>query len=436
MAGWLGSKAGQRPLGSDGPTKSRVRTREFLITWQTFAIAAIPGMAGSVWATLRLTPRMNAVDLAEWVFLASLLTVVLSISQFGIKPGYMQEVSDRGKDARYAALRVSLLMTGTTGFVAGSVVAAALFFLRYLGHWQNSAVLLWLPLFGLLANLGMMLHTDLRALGGARVLAVIAAVTFPLFAALLEFTLLAGINPLAAFFAAQCATSIITIGYLGHRAEVMRHAGVDLRFLRRALLIGLPVMGGLLAKYVADLTVSATFRWSADATVAGSFGLAVRATEPLMSLFIGAFQMAWGATIYQWIKQSADGAIVQRFSARSWWMTVTGIPLGILVAAPIIFYVKDTTVTMLDCMFVGMMISRLLAFGMASSMGFGQTLQRNYRVGMRLLLTEMLVSITVLPLLAIASTPWAILAAAALPWWFVMQLRAHSNRVVQTLATT
>jgi hypothetical protein len=117
-------------------------------------------------------------------------------------------------------------------------------------------------------------------------------------------------------------------------------------------------------------------------------------------------------------------------------MTVTGIPLGILIAAPIIFYVKDTTVTMLDCMFVGMMISRLLAFGMASSMGFGQTLQRNYRVGMRLLLTEMLVSITVLPLLAIASTPWAILAAAALPWWFVMQLRAHSNRVVQTLATT
>jgi hypothetical protein len=55
---------------------------------------------------------------------------------------------------------------------------------------------------------------------------------------------------------------------------------------------------------------------------------------------------------------------------------------------------------------------------------------------MRLLLTEMLVSITVLPLLAIASTPWAILAAAALPWWFVMQMRAHSNRVVQTLATT
>lgn len=105
-----------------------MRTREFLITWQTFAVAAIPGMAGSVWATLRLTPIMEGVDLAEWVLLASLLTVVLSISQFGIKPGYMQEVADRGKEARYAALRVSLLLMGTTGFLAGSAVAITLFF--------------------------------------------------------------------------------------------------------------------------------------------------------------------------------------------------------------------------------------------------------------------------------------------------------------------
>ncbi|MFM8846078.1 MAG: hypothetical protein ACKOGN_09295 [Gammaproteobacteria bacterium] len=412
-----------------------MRTREFLITWQTFAVAAIPGMAGSVWATLRLTPIMEGVDLAEWVLLASLLTVVLSISQFGIKPGYMQEVADRGKEARYAALRVSLLLMGTTGFLAGSAVAIALFFLWRLDYWHNIAVLVWLPIYGMFANLGMMLHTDLRALGGARVLAVVAGVTFPLFAVLMELTLRADINPLAAFFAAQCTTSLITIGYLGHRAGVMQHAGLDKQFLRRALLIGLPVMGGLLAKYVADLTVSATFRWSADATVAGSFGLAVRATEPLMSLFIGAFQMAWGATIYQWIKQSADGAIVRRYSAHSWWLVVAGIPLGIVIAAPILFYAKANGVTTLDCLFVGMMISRLLAFGMASTMGFGQTLQRNYQVGMRLLLAEMVVSISALPLLAIASTPWAIVAAAVIPWWFVMRLRSHSNRVVETLVT-
>ncbi|MBM4233028.1 MAG: hypothetical protein FJ160_02465, partial [Gammaproteobacteria bacterium] len=105
-----------------------MRTREFLITWKTFTVAAIPGMAGSAWATLRLTPIMEGVDLAEWVLLTSLLTVVLSISQFGIKPGYMQEVADRGKEARYAALRISLLLMGTTGFLAGIAVAIALLF--------------------------------------------------------------------------------------------------------------------------------------------------------------------------------------------------------------------------------------------------------------------------------------------------------------------
>jgi len=73
---------------------------------------------------------------------------------------------------------------------------------------------------------------------------------------------------------------------------------------------------------------------------------------------------------------------------------------------------------------------------MASTMGFGQTLQRNYQVGLRLLLTEMVVSISALPLLAIASTPWAIVAAAVIPWWFVIRLRSHSNRVVQTLVTS
>lgn len=69
---------------------------DFLGTWRAFMVAAVPAMLGSVWATGRLGASMSPIDLAEWALLIALLTVVGSISQFGIKPGYMQEVSDRG----------------------------------------------------------------------------------------------------------------------------------------------------------------------------------------------------------------------------------------------------------------------------------------------------------------------------------------------------
>lgn len=407
----------------------RQRLHEFFATWQAFALAAVPAMLGSLWATFRLGPSMSAVDLAEWALLIALLTVVGSISQFGIKPGYMQEVTDRGAEHRHAALRISLLAVGTSGLLAGALVAAILYFLWMLGEWHNLAVLSWLPLYGLLGNVGMMFQTDLRILGGARLLAALAIITFPLSVLLLEIALRAGFDPLAAFFAAQCAVALLTSLWFMRRANILRHDGLDPVYLRRALLMGLPVMGGLLSRYVADLSVSATFRWGADDAAAGAFGLAVRVTEPLMALYIGSFQMAWGAHIYGWIREAPDGAIARRHSARSWWLAMLGLPLGIAIAALVFALVQQEVVQRLDWLFAAMMISRVLAFGMASTMGYGQTLQRSYTAGMRYALQEMLLTVTLLPALAFASGAIAaVTVAAIIPWITVLRLRASSGR--------
>lgn len=408
---------------------------EFLGTWRAFAVAAVPSMLGSVWATARLGATLAPIDLAEWALLVALLTVVGSVSQFGIKPGYMQEVSDRGGAHRHAALRAALLMVGLSGVAAGAIVAGLLYVLSMQGHWHNIAVLPWLPLYGLLANVGMMFHTDLRILGGARVLAIIAVVTFPLFVAVLECLLWLGSDPLAAFFATQCALSLLVAALLAMRSGVLQASGMDARFLRRALLMGLPVMAGLLAKYVADFAVSGTFRWGVDEVSAGGYGLAVRVTEPLMMLYIGSFQMAWGAHVYGWIKESPRGDLVAQHSARSWWLAAVGLPLGFVIAWLIISATDLATadIAAIDdgWWFIAMMISRTLAFGMASAMGFGQTLQRNYRTGMRYALIEMLLSVTLLPLAAVVlGAKTAATVAAVIPWLTVWRLRAMSRVTV------
>jgi hypothetical protein len=404
--------------------------RNFLSTWWAFAVAALPAMVGSIWATGRLGSLMTAIDLAEWALLIALLTVVGSISQFGIKPGYMQEVTDRGGEARYGALRAGLFAVGCTGALAGLIVASALYGLSLYGQWHNLAVLPWLPLYGVLANIGMMLHTDLRILGGARILAMIAIVTFPLFVGLLELVLWLQMDPLAAFFASQCAISLIVGMSLSLRSGVLAKRDFDYSFLSRALTMGLPVMGGLLAKYVADFSVAATFRWAVDEQSAGAFGLAVRSTEPLMILYIGSFQMAWGAHVYGWIKDSPNGDIVANHSSRSWWILYLGIPLGISLAWMIVTATRVDTLSIFEWGFVAMMISRTLAFGMASAMAFGQTMRRNYRQGMNFALGELALSATLIPLAAIASDAIAaVITATLIPWFTVWRLRAMSRAV-------
>jgi hypothetical protein len=323
-------------------------------------------MLGLLWVMFRLGPSMSAVDLVQWALLIALLTVVGSISQFGIKPGYMQEVTDRGAEHRHAALRISLLAVGTSGLLAGALVAAILYFLWMLGEWHNLAVLSWLPLYGLLGNVGMMFQTDLRILGGARLLAALAIITFPLSVLLLEIALRAGFDPLAAFFcgAVRRRPAHQPVVHAPREYSAARRSRPGLSSPRTAH--GAAGDGGLLSRYVADLSVSATFRWGADDAAAGAFGLAVRVTEPLMALYIGSFQMAWARISTGWIREAPDGALARRHSARSWWLAMLGLPLGIAIAALVFALVQQEAVQRLDWLFAAMMISRVLAFGMAS----------------------------------------------------------------------
>jgi hypothetical protein len=107
-----------------------------------------------------------------------------------------------------------------------------------------------------------------------------------------------------------------------------------------------------------------------------------------MALFIGAFQMAWGAHVYGWIAAASDGRVVADYSRRSWWLLPIGLPLGFLIAI-VVHALTESPPELLELSpFVLMILSRTLAFGLASSMGFGRTIERNYQRGMRILLLE------------------------------------------------
>lgn len=407
------------------------RERVFVAVWLSFALAAAPGALGSVWATARLAPLIDPVSLAEWALLAVLLTVFGSLSQLGMKPGYMQAVADRGELQRFGALRAGVALQAMTGLAAGSVLAGILFAAHSSGYWQSIAVLPWLPVHCAIANVAMMFHTDLRILGQARVVAILSGLNLPLFILILEALIRLGMDPLAAFWATGCGTGLAFIAVLARRSGVLDRGDFDRDFLRRAIKMGLAVMFGLLAKYAADLVVSSSFRWAVDAQSAGLYGFAVRTGEPLIALFIGAFQMAWGANVYGWIGAARDGRLVAKFSRRSWWLLPIGFPLG-LVVAYVVRALTDSPPNSVELLpFVLLVLSRSLAFGLASSMGFGQTMERDYRRGMRILLFECLASVALVPGAAqFVGTGAAITIAAILPWVSVALLRAHSARVL------
>ena len=77
--------------------------KAFLDTWKFFAIAALPGFLSNFWVILRSPGFLNAQDFIEWAVLTSSVVLLCCLSQLGIKPGYMQEVTDKGVNNRYSA---------------------------------------------------------------------------------------------------------------------------------------------------------------------------------------------------------------------------------------------------------------------------------------------------------------------------------------------
>lgn len=410
--------------------------RDFRASWLAFAVAALPGVAGSAWATLRLAPALEAVDLVEWVLLGTILTVLGSLSQLGLKPGYMQEVTDRGEAARHPALRAAALALAATGALAGLIAAAGLALLAEFGLWRNVEVLWWLPLGSLLGNLAMIFHTDLRILGQPRLIAVLSIIGLPVLILTLEAGLRLGLAPLAALWAATCLVTLIFVVVLAYRSGVFTHRDIDRQFLTRAVTMGVPVMGGLLAKYVADLAVAATFRWWADEEVAKLYGLAMRAIEPFFALVIGAFQMAWGAHVYGWLREAGDGSKAAERARQATNLGVWGLPLGLATGVAMLLLAGEGGEIGHALPFLMMALSRALAFGMASPMGFGQTMRRDYRQGMRITVLEMLLTVSALPFFAATLGSFAALGAAALlPWLSVALLHRYSRSVLNATAT-
>ena len=403
----------------------------FSKTWLTFLLASIPVIAGSVWATVRTTNLMSNVTLAEWAILTVSLTVVGCISQLGMKPGYMQEVTDIGKSNRIPALMTATLFLSLTGLISGGILVFIFFILYKLSLWENIVAVCILPLHCILTNAVMMFHTDLRILGKASLLAWLSIIQIPIFIFSLEICLSYKFDPLASFFFSGCCANILLLIFLIFKTKVSNLHYLNINFLKRATYMGLPVMGGLLSKYSCDMVVVATFRWALDNQVAGAFGIATRLCEPLMAVYIGSFQMAWGAHVYQWIKESPTGYLVNIYSNRSWLLVLFGLPIGLLIAISIwsiSFSDKSFDSVFL---FVLMLISRIISFGISSSMGFGQTMQRSYKQGLKINVNELLLTLILVPVSAVYfGVSTAMVLCGVLPWVSVFRIRNYSKKVL------
>lgn len=402
----------------------------FAKTWLTFFFASIPAVFGSVWATIRTTSLMSNVTVAEWAILSVSLTVVGCISQLGLKPGYMQEVTDVGKNNRLSALATATFTLVISGFFGGATLGLIFYILYLFSFWENISAVFLLPLHCILTNAIMMFHTDLRILGKASLLARLSIIQVPVFIFVLELSLLNKLDPLVSFFIAGCSSNFLLLVFLILKSGIHRNNKLNINFIKRSISMGLPVMGSLLSRYSCDMIVVATFRWAVDSQLAGSFGIATRLCEPLMAVYIGSFQMAWGAHIYTWIKKSPSGNLVHIYSRRSWMLFVIGIPVG-LITAFLIWTVSfsegnfDSIV-----LFIIMLISRILAFGMASSMSYGQTMKRSYKEGFKINIFELLLTLVLVPFTAVYHGASAtLLLCALLPWISVFRLRSYSKKV-------
>ena len=402
----------------------------FAGSWALFALAALPSSLTATWALVRLSPSLRPIDFAEWAFLTVACTVIGSISQLGLKPGYMQYVTDHGAETRYPGLRAAIVLMTVTGGGAGALLATVFVAAHGLRLWENIALLPWLILVMAAGNVTMMLHTDLRIRGKSSVIAAIALIQLPIFIGLLELCAFLMPTPLASLYAANALAGISFAVALIYLSGALSSKDLDIDFLKWAVRLGLPAMGALLFKYSCDLVVSGSFRWLTPELNAGLYGLANRLTEPLMALYIGAFQMAWGGFVYGWIKADPSSYQVARFAKKSYWFGMVAFPVGLLMGY-LLFLISSVDQTYSDVApLLLLCISRAAAFGLSSPVGYGQTLKRSYQKGFSIHVSEALLTATTIPLAMLLDQFWiAVLLAAFIPWITVWRLARYSKNI-------
>ena len=145
---------------------------------------------------------------------------------------------------------------------------------------------------------------------------------------------------------------------------------IDSIFLKKALKIGSFFLFSLLCRYASDSIVFSSFKWIPSETIGGYLGVSIKLCEPISILYVSAIQMAWGSHVYGWIKNSIHD--LPNLSTWASKILLYGFLLGNIVAILMWFFLfRDLSFIHL-LPFVVMILSRVIAFGVLTTVGYGQ----------------------------------------------------------------
>ena len=403
--------------------------KAFLDTWKFFAIAALPGFLSNFWVILRSPSFLNTQDFIEWAVLTSSVVLLCCLSQLGIKPGYMQEVTDKGVNNRYPALTSSVYVLLVTGLLAGVSLACLFKSLNYFQLWTNTSVLFSLPIFCLSTNLYVIFQTDMRIRQKAQELAKLSIIQTMLSLIIFEAMLATGFDFLLSVFLSSGISNGIVCILLSFSIRMPITWNTDSIFLKKALKIGSFFLFSLLCRYASDSIVFSSFKWIPPETIGGYLGVSMKLCEPIAILYVSAIQMAWGSHVYGWIKNSIHN--LPNLSTWASRILLYGFLLGNAVAILMwLFLFRDLSFIHL-LPFVVMILSRVIAFGVLTTVGYGQTIKRNYINGFKINLTELVITIVLVPL-SLAYLHWSVclLICGVLPWTSVLRVYSHSKAII------
>jgi len=403
--------------------------KAFLNTWKFFAIAALPGFLSNFWVILRSPSFLNTQDFIEWAVLSSSAVLLCCLSQLGIKPGYMQEVTDKGVANRYSALTSSVCVLSVTGLLAGLSLACLFKSLNYFQLWINTNVLFSLPIFCLTTNLYVIFQTDMRIRQKAQELAKLSIIQTMLSLIIFEAMLAIGFDFLLSVFLSSGISNGIICVLLSLSIRMPIKWDTDSVFLKKALKLGSFFLFSLLCRYASDSIVFSSFKWIPSETIGGYLGVSMKLCEPISILYVSAIQMAWGSHVYGWIKNS-----IHDLPNLSIWISrilLFGFLLGNAVAILMWFFLfRDLSFIHL-LPFVVMTLSRIIAFGVLTTVGYGQTIKRSYINGFKVNFTELVITILLVPL-SLAYIHWSVclLICGVLPWTSVLRVYLHSRAII------
>ncbi len=403
--------------------------KAFLDTWKFFAIAALPGFLSNFWVILRSPSFLNTQDFIEWAVLTSSVVLLCCLSQLGIKPGYMQEVTDKGVNDRYSALTSSVCVLSITGLLAGVSLVCLFKSLNYFQLWTNTSVLFSLPIFCLTTNLYVIFQTDMRIRQQAKELAKLSIVQTILSLLIFEAMLATGFDFLLSVFLSSGISNGIICFLLSLNIRMPIKWDIDSIFLKKSLKIGSFFLFSLLCRYASDFIVFSSFKWIPSEIIGGYLGVSIKLCEPISILYVSAIQMAWGSHVYGWIKNS-----IQDLPNLSIWISkilLFGFLLGNAVAILMWFFLfRDLSFVHL-LPFVVMTLSRVIAFGVLTTVGYGQTIKRSYINGFKINFTELVITIVLVPL-SLTYMHWSVclLICGVLPWISVLRVYLHSRAII------